>query len=176
MTGTDSNTFSQQKVTGTQNLIAGDIAALLKIPMGAKDDLFYVLNVCRRCVGELIETDNHVEYIALCGRLLAGFNVLRVVLDNPLPKYLIEQLTVEEGYSEALRTALETESETICDYCAALSMVLLNQQLSAGQQIQITDLLYEVFIMLDQDLKAPRFVRTKKGLAMIDGGIVSGVH
>lgn len=176
MAGADSNTFIHPEIKDDQKLMAGDITALLKTPLGATDDLFHVLNVCRCWAGELIETDNHVEYIALCGRLLSGFNVLRAVLDNPLPQYLIEQLTVEEGQLDKLRTPLETESETLCEYCSALTMVLLNQELSAEQQVQITDLLYEVFGMLEEDLKAPRFVRTKKGLAMIDGGVLPGIH
>ncbi|HEY3987291.1 hypothetical protein [Cedecea sp.] len=176
MANADSNTFAHTEMTKDQTIIAEDIAALLKMPLGAKDDLFHVLHICRCWVDELIEIDNHAEYIALAGRLLAGFSVLRVVLEHPLPPHLIARLTVEEGQEAAARTVSDTDSSMLCDYCAALSQVLLGQQLAQGQQAQMTDLLYEVFGLLEENLTAPRFVRTKKGLAWTDGEIVQGIH
>lgn len=176
MANADSNTSAHMEMTRGQTIIAGSVAALLKMPLGAKDDLFYVLHVCRCWVDELIETDNHAEYIALGGRLLAGFNVLRVVLGQPLPQYLIERLTVEEGQEGAPGPAPETDSDMLCEYCAALAQVLLGQQLATDLQVQMADLLYEVFGLLEENIKAPRFVRTTRGLATLDGNIVQGIH
>ncbi|MFP2505525.1 hypothetical protein [Buttiauxella gaviniae] len=172
----DSNTFSRPEITADQSVIAGDIAALLKIPLGATHDLFQVVDICQRYADELIEVHNHAEYIALCGRLLAGLNVLKVVLKSPLPKHLIEQLTVNENNADEYRSQLSTDSETTCEYCCALTMVLLNQQVTLEQQEHIAELLCDLLMMLAEDLKAPRFVRTTTGLAMIGGEAIPGIH
>lgn len=176
MANADSNTSAYAEITGNQSIIAGDVSALLKIPLGATHDLFQVLDVCRHYIDELTETNNHAEYMALCGRLLAGLNVLRVVLNHPLPPHLIEQLTVKEGSHVEFRSPFSTDSERVCGYCASLTMLLLNQQVSLYQQEHITEMLYEVFSMLAEDLKAPRFVRTETGLAMLSGEAVPGIH
>ena len=172
----DSNTFARPEITATQSIIAGDIAALLKIPLGVTHDLFQVLDICQRYADELIETNNHAEYMALCGRLLAGLNVLKVVLKSPLPKHLIEQLTVSENNAGEYRSPITTDSETTCEYCSALTMLLLNQQVTVDQQDHITELLFDLLMMLAEDLKAPRFIHTTTGLAMIGGEAVQGIH
>jgi hypothetical protein len=172
----DSNTFARAEITATQPIIAGDIAALLKIPLGATHDLFQVVDICQRYADELIEVDNHAEYMALCGRLLAGLNVLKVVLKSPLPKHLIEQLTVNENNADEYRSQLSTDSETTCEYCSALTMVLLNQQVTEDQQEHIEELLFELLTMLAEDLKAPRFIRTASGLAMLGGEVIPAIH
>ena len=172
----NSNTFARPEITAAQSVIAGNIAALLKIPLSATHDLFQVVDICQRYADELIEVNNHAEYMALCGRLLAGLNVLKVVLKSPLPKHLIEQLTVNDNNYDEYRSPLSTDSETTCEYCCALTMVLLNQQITLDQQEQISELLFELLSMLAEDLKAPRFIRTTTGLAMIEGDAVPGIH
>ncbi|MCS3602622.1 hypothetical protein M2371_001831 [Buttiauxella sp. BIGb0471] len=172
----DSNTFVRPEFTADQSVIAGSIAALLKIPLGAMHDLFQVVDICQRYADELIEVHNHAEYIALCGRLLAGLNVLKVVLKTPLPKHLIEQLTVNENNFAECRSPVSTDSETTCEYCSALTMILLNQQIMPEQQEQISELLFELLTMLAEDLKAPRFIRTTDGLAMIGGEVIPAIH
>ncbi|NIF47877.1 hypothetical protein F3J28_08865 [Enterobacter sp. Ap-1006] len=176
MANADSNTFAYTEMTKDQMIIAQDIAALLKMPLGAKDDLFHVLDICSCWVDELAETHSHAEYIALVGRLQAGFNVLRVVLTHPLPQHLIERLTVEEGHAAAPCTVSEADSDVLCEYCSAVTQVLLGQQLEQAQQVQMTDLLSQLFSLLEENLTAPRFVRTKKGLAWTNGELVQGLH
>ncbi|MCT4704171.1 hypothetical protein MUA02_20160 [Enterobacteriaceae bacterium H20N1] len=102
--------------------------------------------------------------------------MLKAVLKAPLPEHLIEQLTVKESDANEFRSPLSTDSETTCEYCSALTIVLLNQQVSLDQQEHITEVLYEMLTMLAEDLKAPRFIRTTNGLAMIDGEVVPGIH
>lgn len=87
------------------------------------------------------------EHMALCGRLLAGLEVLKIVLD-----------------------------EQLREYCSALTIVLLNQQESAEQQETIIGLLFEMINALVEDLKAPRFIRTDSGLAMIDSPAGNNLH
>lgn len=176
MANGDSNTSTKMEIKGNQKIIAGSVADLLKIPLSTRQDLFQVLDVCQRYADELIETDDHAEYMALCGRLLAGLNVLKAVLKLPLPAHLIEQLTVKERRKGAERGLPQTESDLACDYCAALTVVLLNQQVSQRQQVHIAGLLFEMLDMLAEDLKAPRFMRTAKGLAMLGGETVPGIH
>lgn len=172
----DSNTFVRDEITADQTVIAGSIAALLKMPLGATHDLFQVVDICQRYADELIEVDNNAEYMALCGRLLAGLNVLKVVLKSPLPKHLIEQLTVNENNADEYCSQLSADSETTCEYCCALTMVLLNQQVTLEQQEHIGELLFDLLMMLVEDLKAPRFIRTTTGLAMIGGEAIPGIH
>ncbi|WP_435929959.1 hypothetical protein [Dryocola sp. BD613] len=176
MANADNNTFTRPEITGARSVIAGDLTALLKIPLGATHDLFQVLDICQLYADELIETHNHAEYIALCGRLLAGLKVLNVVLKSPLPEHLIEQLTVKESDVGEYHNPLLPDSETVCEYCTALTMVLLNQQVSPDQQEHIAELLSEMLAMFTEDLKAPRFIRTTAGLAMLGGEAVPGIH
>lgn len=172
----DSNTFVHTEITDNQSVIVKGVAALLRIPLNATHDLFQVLDICQCYTDELIENNNYAEYVALCGRLLAGLDILKAVLKSPLPKHLIEQLTVNESNAHEYRIALSTDSETICEYCSALTLVLLNQQVLPDQQEHITELLCEMLAMLAEDLKAPRFIRTTAGLAMINGEAVPGIH
>ena len=86
MANADSNTIARPGITEERSIIAENITALLKIPLGDRQDLFQVLAICQLYVDELIETHNHAEYIALCGRLLAGLNALKVVFTCPFAK------------------------------------------------------------------------------------------
>ncbi|RJT26869.1 hypothetical protein [Buttiauxella izardii] len=172
----NSNTILHPKIPAAQSVIAGNIADLLKIPLGTNHDLFQVVDICQRYADELIEANNHAEYIALCGRLLAGLNVLKAVLKLPLPDYLIERLTLDENNPDEYHRSLPTDSETTCEYCFSLTMVLLNQQATMDQQEHIAELLFELLTTLAEDLKAPRFIRTENGLAMIGGEVIPAIH
>ena len=169
MANADSNTFARPEIEPA-------ITTLLKTPLGAAHDLFQVLDQCQRYVDALIANDNHTECMALCGRLLAGLNVLKFTLKSPLPEHLIENLTTDITKPDDYRCPLSTDSETLREYCSALTMLLLNQQESADQVENITGILFEMVNLLAEDLKAPRFVRTEAGLVMIGGDTVPGIH
>lgn len=172
----DSNTHARPEITIQSPVIAERLATLLKKPQGGAMDLFQSLDICQQYVDELIEINNHTEYMALCGRLLAGLEVLKSVLNMPLPEYLIEQLTVNNAEHDNYRIPLSTDSETLRQYCSALTLVLLNQQETPEQQEQIQGMLFEMMNTLVEDLKAPRFMRTDSGLVMISGGGAASVH
>jgi hypothetical protein len=176
MANADSNTPARTEITPQQSAFADSIATLLKKPQGTAMDLFQVLDICQRYAEGLIENENHTECMALCGRLLAGLEVLKSVLKAPLPDHLIEQLTLKNTETSDYRTPLATDSDTLCEYCTALTIVLLNHQEPPDQREKITGMLYEIIYMLAEDLKAARFVRTAGGLTMIEGGAVAGVH
>lgn len=177
MANADSNTQARPEITPQDPAFAGNIATLLEKPQGAAMDLFQVLDICEQYAGSLIENENHTESMALCGRLLAGLEVLKSVLKAPMPGYLIEKLTIKESETGSYGNPIATDSETLCEYCAALTIVLLNHQESPEQKEQMTGLLYELLVVLVEDLKAPRFVRSPEGeLKMIEDGALNLVH
>ncbi|VEB94946.1 Uncharacterised protein [Cedecea lapagei] len=176
MANHDSTTPTNPQNLGFQPVTQSEISRLLKTPLGTSNDLFQVLDICERYTDALIENNDIAERMALCGRLYAGLEVLKVVLDKPLPEHLIEYLTAEKSDSEDHARCLTAESDLMREYCSALTLVLLNQHESAEQQQTITGLLFEMVNALAEDLKAPRFVRTDSGLAMIDSPTRNNLH
>ncbi|WP_279047783.1 hypothetical protein [Cedecea davisae] len=177
MANEDSTTQASPEITPHDPAFAGDIATLLEKPQGAAMDLFQVLDICEQYAEHLLENKNQTERMALCGRLLAGLEVLKSVLKAPMPGYLIEKLTIKESETGSYANPIATDSETLCEYCAALTIVLLNHQESPEQKEQMTGLLYDLIVVLAEDLKAPRFVRSLDGgLAMVQGGALNLVH
>ncbi len=176
MANADGNTQTRPEITPRQPAFADSIATLLKKPQGATMDLFQVLDSCQHYADGLIENDNLTECMALCGRLLAGLEVLKSVLKAPLPAHLIEKLTLKENETSDYRTPLSIDSETLREYCVALTIALLNNQDLPEQREQMTGMLYEMISVLAEDLKAPRFVRSPGGLMMIEGEAVPGIH
>ncbi|WP_435946840.1 hypothetical protein [Dryocola sp. BD586] len=75
-----------------------------------------------------------------------------------------------------LKTPLADDSETLRQYCVALTLLLLQRQQPAEQEEHITGMLFELMNVLVEDLKTPRFVRTSTGLAMISGGENPEIH
>ena len=176
MANTNSITTNPLETSHSQPLTESAITTLLKTPLGATHDLFQVLDACQHYVDALIENDDNTECMALCGRLLAAFEVLKVALKAPLPVHLIERLTVDVTEPDNYRGALSADSETMREYCVALTILLLQRQQSPGQEEHITGILFELINVLVDDLKTPRFVRTDAGLAMISGEAVTGIH
>ena len=176
MANTHTTTIPQPEILCTQPVIESAITRLLKTPLGAMMDLFQVLDSCQQHVDALIENDDNTERMALCGRLYAGLEVMRILLKAPLPEHLIERLTVDIATDDKYRCPLSIDSETLREYCAALTMLLLQRQQSTKQEEQITGLLYELIGVLVEDLKAPRFIRTDAGLVMISGNATPEIH
>lgn len=176
MANTNTTTTARPEILCTQPVIESAITTLLKTPLGATHDLFQVLDACQHHVDALIENDDHTECMALCGRLLAALEVLKVALKTPLLAHLIERLTVDVAEPDNYRGALTNDSETLRGYCSALTILLLQHQQSPEQKEHITGLLFELVSVLAEDLKAPRFVSTDGGLVMISGEAVPGIH
>lgn len=176
MANTNTITTNPLETAYPQPVIESAITTLLKTPLSATHDLFQVLDACQHYVDALIENDDNTECMALCGRLLAALEVLKVTLKAPLPAHLIERLTVDVAEPNNYRGTLSTDSETLREYCVALTILLLQRQPSAEQEEHITGLLFELVNVLVEDLKTPRFVRTNGGLAMISGEAVPGIH
>ena len=176
MANTNTTTTARTEILCTQPVIESAITTLLKTPLGATHDLFQVLDACQHYVDALIENDDNTECMALCGRLYAALEMMKFGLKAPLPDHLIERLTVYVAEPDNYRGALTTDSETLREYCSALTILLLQPQQSPEQKEHITGLLFELVNVLIEDLKAPRFVRTDGGLVMISGEAVPGIH
>ena len=176
MANTDSNTTAHHQILDIQPVIGSAISNLLKTPLGTTHDLFQVLDTCVRYVDALVECNDIADRMALCGRLLAALEVLKVLLDKPLPEHLIKRLTLEKGDDKACRTRDSIDSEEMRQYCSALILVLLNQQAPADLQKHITGLLFQMVNIMADDLTAPRFLRTESGLVMIESKFTHIVH
>ncbi|MDJ0034791.1 hypothetical protein QM637_02890 [Pantoea allii] len=176
MANTDSNTTAHHQIVDIQPVIESAISNLLKTPLGTTHDLFQVLDTCVRYVDALVECNDIADRMALCGRLLAALEVLKVLLDKPLPEHLIKRLTLEKGDDRACRSRDSIDSEEMRQYCSALTLVLLNQQAPANLQKHITGLLFQMVNIMTDDLTAPRFVRTESGLVMIDSTCIRSIH
>lgn len=176
MANTDSNTTAHHQIVDIQPVIESAISNLLKTPLGTTHDLFQVLDTCVRYVDALVECNDIADRMALCGRLLAALEVLRVLLDQPLPEHLIERLTVDKVDHKACRSGGSIDSEEMRQYCSALTLVLLNQQAPADLQKHITGLLFQMVNIMADDLTAPRFLRTESGLVMIESKFTHIVH
>ena len=176
MANTNSTTTPTAEITLPLPVRESAITTLLKTPLHNALDLFQVLDYCQYFADSLTENDDHTERMALSGRLCAGLELLRVVLKAPLPKHLIERLTVDAAEPDNYRCPLTTDSETLREYCAALTMLLLQGQPSIEQEEHITGLLFEMVTVLADDLKAPRFIKTDAGLMMIGGDAAHEIH
>ncbi len=175
MANTDSNTTAHHQIVDIQPVIESAISNLLKTPLGTTHDLFQVLDTCVRYVDALVECNELAARMALCGRLLAALEVLRVLLDQPLPEHLIERLTWIKVMTKPVAKGL-IDSEEMRQYCSALTLVLLNQQAPADLQKHITGLLFQMVNIMADDLTAPRFLRTESGLVMIESKFTHIVH
>lgn len=169
MANADSNTFARPEIEPV-------ITTLLKTPLAISMDLFQILDCCQQHADALIENHDNTERMALCGRLFAGLEMLKSSLIAPLPEHLIQRLTADVAEPDNYRCPLSTDSETLREYCMALTMLLLQNQQSPEQEEHITGLLFELINVLAEDLKAPRFIRTDAGLVMISGGAKAEIH
>lgn len=173
----NSNTYAHTEITCPPPVFDLEINTLLETPVGISMDLFQVIDACQSYVDALVGNDNIAERMALCGRLFAGLEVMKVALAIPLPAHLIEHLTTDvSGAAGGYICPLSMDSETLRSYCAALTILLLNQQQTPEQTEHIIEMLFEMIYVLAEDLKAPRFIRTDCGLTMIDGEDVPLLH
>lgn len=176
MANADSTTTANAENLVFQPVTESAIVRLIKAPLGASHDLFELLEASQAYVDELVECKDVTDCMALCGRLLAGLEVLKSALEAPLPDHLIQQLTVEDNYFKNNTHSICDDSESIRGYCSALTVVLLTRQSSVETQQHITGLLFELIHLLAEDLKTPRFVRTPAGLARINSQAQPGWH
>lgn len=129
-------------------------ATLLAAPLAATNDLFEVLNYCTGLVNVLLETDEHGERMALCGRLAHALELLTLKCDEDLPPYLIDQLSALEPFEACIPDCWQ-DTATMLGYVQALTRTLLSNTQSESDTREITGLLHDMIYLLDEQLREP---------------------
>lgn len=136
------NFFSIQVSIKTQNL-----------------DIIDLAERCELLTDILIDSENPAECAALCHHLYAHIEAIKENLDKPLSAARIEQLSVDDP-SEFPEAQSFADSDDLCDYCQAVTRVLLCHALPFKTLQQLNGLLMRLVNALVDDLKTPRFLRT----------------
>lgn len=138
---------------------------LLTVPFSAATDFTTLSEHCEHFADTLIESDDPTLKIALCGRLATCLTLLRSTLNDPVPQHIKESLTVES--LPVMPPHFEPDSEQLCDYCVALSQLLMAQAMPSEAERTLTELLAELVWFFAAELNAPRWVRTENSIKAI---------
>ncbi|MFE8153316.1 ash family protein [Brenneria goodwinii] len=139
---------------------------LLTVPFSAATDFTVLADHCENFAETLIESDDPALRLALGGRLAAGLALLRPTLNEPVPRHLLESLTVDT--LPAVSPCFDPDSELLCDYCLTLAQFLVGRALSPEAELMLTGLLAELVWYFTAELKAPRWIRTADGVKCIN--------
>ncbi|WP_347254561.1 hypothetical protein [Leminorella grimontii] len=144
---------------------------LLNIPFTANTDFTTLADYCEQFAEALTESDDPALRLALCGRLISCFSLLRGTLNDPIPEHLAERFIVDEP--PANPPCFEPDSEQLCDYCLTLAQLLAGRALPLGAEQTIGELLFGLVGYFVAELKFPRWlrVRTADGLLFTSEGL-----
>jgi hypothetical protein len=104
--------------------------------------------------------------MALCGRLGAVFALLKPQLNEPIPPEQQDRFTVDTLPTHV--PCFEPDPDTLGEYCAALTQVLLCRSVTSQQEEQLRWLLADLMAFMTEEINAPRWVRTAEGVRFID--------
>lgn len=139
---------------------------LLAVPFNATTDFTVLASYCEIFAETLIESDDPMLRLALCGRLAACLALLRPTLNDPIPPHLIESLTTDT--LPVSPTCFEPGSESLCDYSLTLAQLLMGRALLPKMEQTLTGLMCELVWCFAAELRAPRWIRTADGVKFID--------
>ena len=139
---------------------------LLAVSFNAATEFTALADHCEDFAETLIENDDPILKMALCGRLNACLTLLRPTLLEPIPPHLAESLTVDALPANSPR--FEPECTELCDYCLTLTQILAGQGFSPETEKQLSGLLYDLINYFAAEMKAPRWIRTAGGVRFID--------
>ena len=139
---------------------------LLSIPFNADTDFTVLADHCEKLAEAQAECLDPALRMALCGRLAAVLMLLKPGLRDPIPPHLTDSLTVDTLPTSFPRFA--PDADTLCDYCSALTQLLLCRMYSPQEEEQLRWLLAELLEYFAAEMKAPRWVRTADGVKFID--------
>lgn len=139
---------------------------LLTVPLSAATDFTTLADHCENFTETLIESDDPALRLAICGRLATCLALLRSTLNEPVPRHLLESLTVDT--LPTVSPCFDPDSELLCDYCFTLAQLLTERALSPEAERILTGLLAELVWYFAAELKAPRWIRTADGVKCID--------
>lgn len=139
---------------------------LLTVPFDGDTDFTVLADYCHQLAEAQAECLDPALRMALSGRLCAVFALLKPQLNEPIPPAQQARFTVD-----TLPTAFprfEPDSDTLGEYCAALTQLLLCRMLSSQQEEQLRWLLADLMAYLTEEINAPRWIRTTDGMKFID--------
>lgn len=139
---------------------------LLSVPFCAATDFTVLADYCETFAETLIESNDPIFKMALCGRLNACLSLLQPTLLEPVPSHLIESLTVDTLPVNS--SHFGPECTELCSYCLALTQTLAEQGFSSEKEKQLSYLLYDLINYFAAEMKAPRWLRTADGVKFID--------
>ena len=122
-------------------------------------DVIALAERCELLTDILIDSDSPAECAALCNYAYAHIEAIKENLHKPLSAARIEQLSVDDP-SEFPEAKWLADSDALCDYCQAVTRVLLCHSLPLKTMQQLNGLLMLLVNTLVDDLKTPRFLRT----------------
>ena len=139
---------------------------LLTVPFSVAMDFTTLAELCEHFADTLTESDDPTLKMALCGRLATSLTLLRSTLNDPVPPHIKESLTVD--ILPATQPCFEPDLEQLCDYCVALSQLLMSQALPSETERTLTSLLAELVWFFAAELNAPRWLR-REGCVKVIG-------
>ncbi|TCL05811.1 hypothetical protein [Sodalis ligni] len=139
--------------------------ALLAIPFSAETDFTLLADYSEQFAETLLEVDEPMQRQALYIRLADCLATLLPTMDAPLPPHLVESLTVDELPSP--RLGFEPDADLLCEYCLTLARLLTNRAVTPEMEQTLIGLMFELVSYFAGELKAPRWVRTGKGVKLI---------
>ncbi|UWX93085.1 hypothetical protein N2K86_20990 [Enterobacter mori] len=97
--------------------------ALFTTPFDHTTDFTELADNCSQFVGVLVECDDPIQKMVLCGRLSACLALLQPTLLEPVPGYLKASLTVDDLPLDV--PVFEPEVDQLRRYCQLLTQMLL---------------------------------------------------
>jgi hypothetical protein len=139
---------------------------LLNVPFDGDTDFTVLADYCHQLAEAQAEYLDPALRMALSGRLSAVFALLKPQLNEPIPPAQQARFTVDTLPTAFPRFA--PDSDTLGEYCAALTQLLLCRMLSSQQEEQLRWLLADLMAYLTAEINAPRWIRTADGVKFID--------
>ncbi|MCW2488645.1 hypothetical protein J5069_22330 [Candidatus Symbiopectobacterium sp. NZEC127] len=146
--------------------ILNQTCPLLTLPFNADTDFNVLADHCEHFSDSMLECDDTMLKLALCGRLATCLNLLKSTLNAPIPPHLVESLAVDALPATSPR--FEPDSESLCQYCQTLVQLLTEQNLSSETTPVVIELLAELVWFFAAGLKTPRWLKTEHGLKEIN--------
>lgn len=138
----------------------------LSASFDASTDFTVLAEHCENLATGLLENAVPSLRMAFCGRLAACLDLLRPGLYDPIPPHLQESLTTDTLPEQ--QPEFTPDPELLCEYCHALTQILLAGGVSAQVEKALTGLLYELVCFFSDGLRAPRWIRTPEGVKFIE--------
>lgn len=130
---------------------------LFTTPFNHATDFTELADNCERFAEVIVDCDDPLQRMALCGRLSACLALLQPTLLEPVTENLKASLTVECFPTRVPR--FEPEADQLCRYCQVLTQLLMSGTMAPKSETALRDLLYMLVAFFADTLKAPRWLK-----------------